>query len=120
MRIWGIHKKYKTMSWAENFLGEHINIGPITIYGANAMNWAVNISTKKWGYICFSLPFPTYMRRMHGNYFYISPNGTPWASTFYRGKDKEQRVKSVLRRVEFGHGFNTDTHYKRMMAINNA
>jgi hypothetical protein len=74
-------KKYPSLSFAENFLGGHISIGPITIYGENAMHWAVNIRTKRWGWICFRLPV-----RCFGSwwpmYFYCSPNATPQKSTF--------------------------------------
>ena len=101
------YKKYKGLSFAENFLGEHISIGPITIYGENAMHWGVNIKTNRWGYICFRLPL-----RCFGCwwplYFYISPNGTPWASTFYRGPDKDQIHDSAIRRTDYGHNFDTD------------
>ena len=92
IRIWGIHKKYKGLSWCENFLGGHINLGKrITIYGENAMNWAVNISTKK-GWLCFTLP--TWRRILHKDqwYIYLSPNGTPtkaiWA---YYSKNQHSR-----------------------------
>jgi len=69
-------KQYKSLSWWENFMSGHVSVGPFTVYGENAMHWAVNIRTKKWGYICFRLPL-----RCFGEwwpvYFYISPNGTP-------------------------------------------
>lgn len=75
------HKKYKSLSWWENFMGGHLSIGPLTIYGENAMHWAVNIRTQRWGYVCFRLPF-----RCFGNwwplYFYTSPNGTPAKATY--------------------------------------
>lgn len=77
-------KKYKSLSWWENFMSEHITIGPVTFYGENAMHWAVNISTR-WGYVCFRLPL-----RCFGQwwplYFYISPDGTPNSATFNLGK----------------------------------
>jgi len=74
-------KEYRSLSWWENFMGGHVSFGPVTIFGENAMHWAVNIKTKRWGYICFRLPL-----RCFGQwwpvYFYCSPNGTPWAATF--------------------------------------
>lgn len=74
-------KEYKSLSWWENFMSGHLNIGPATIYGENAMHWAVNIRTKRWGYICFRLPL-----RCFGTwwplYFYTSPNGTPGKATY--------------------------------------
>jgi hypothetical protein len=84
MRIWGIHKKHPALSWFENFMGGHINIGKHTIYGENAMNWAVNISTKK-GWLCFTLP--TWRRIISKDewYIYLSPNGAPGQSYWYKG-----------------------------------
>jgi len=60
----------------------HINIGRrVTIYGDNAMHFAVNVWTHRWGYICFR---PSTRRHGHWNrwYFYVSPNATPWAATW--------------------------------------
>jgi len=64
----------------EKYFGGHINIGPIVIYGENAMHWAINIKTR-WGYICFRLPLRCF-GRWWNLYFYISPNGTPSQATF--------------------------------------
>lgn len=49
-------KEYRSLSWWENFMSGHVSFGPVTIFGENAMHWAVNIKTKRWGYICFRLP----------------------------------------------------------------
>ena len=77
-------KKYKSLSWWENFMGGHIDIGPVTLYGENAMHWGVRVATR-WGYVCFRLPL-----RCFGCwwplYFYISPNATPQKATFMLGK----------------------------------
>jgi hypothetical protein len=65
----------------ERYFGGHFNLGPFTIYGENAMHWAINIKTKRWGYICFRLPvrcFGCWWRL----YFYCSPDATPQAATF--------------------------------------
>ncbi len=100
----------------------HVNIGSITIYGANAMNWAVNISTKRWGKICFTLPCPARWRQgKYEWYFYLSPNATPWASTFYRGSNKQEIIRAQIRHLNFGHGFkywNNPETYHRLMALN--
>lgn len=109
MRIWGIHKKYKGLSWTENFMGGYLRLGPITIWGANAMNWVVNIETNKFGVICFTLPVFSNLNRM---YFYFSPNGTPWASTYYIGYDKSEKIKAKLRKKYLGHNFNTNLAYR--------
>lgn len=126
MKIWGIHKRHKALSWFENFMGGHISIGHITIYGANAMRWAVNIKTKRWGYICFTLPFPMARIRTKSNgekywdwYFYLSPNGTPWACTMYYGSDRYEHIRAKIRKFNFGHGFSTDEHMEALMELNN-
>ena len=114
MYIWGVTKKYKSLNWFENFMSGHVNIGRhITIYGANAMNWAVNIYTKRWGYVCFTLPAFARFRKYHNSgkkyfewYFYCSPNGTPWAATFYRGSNKDECIRAERRHARFGHNFN--------------
>lgn len=98
----------------------HINIGPITIYGNNAMDWAVNVRTKKWGYICFTLPT---LRRFKTKlwYFYLSPNATPWACTYYLGHSKSERIRSQIRKLNFGHGFkytHNSYEYAKLMALN--
>ena len=125
MRIWGIHKKYSTLSWFENFMGGHMSFWGITIFGSNAMNWAVNISTR-WGYLCFTLPVAArWQRNSRGQlhyswYMYLSPNCTPWAATWYIGSDKSEHIRAKIRKLNFGHGFNSDNGeaYKRLRAIN--
>jgi hypothetical protein len=75
--------------WAfiEDKLDGHVSIGAVTVYGANAMHWAVNISTRRWGYICFRLPLPCF-GRWWPLYWYCSPDGTPNKATFYLGKKR--------------------------------
>lgn len=124
MKIWGIHKRYKSLSWFENFMGGHLSIGPITIYGANAMNWAVNIRTRRWGYLCFTIPCPARYRmtnrgeRVYQWYIYLSPNGTPWASTFYRGSNKAEIIRAKIRKYNFGHGFSSEKLKDELYALN--
>ena len=105
MKIWGIHKTYPTMSWWENFMGGHLSLGRVTIFGNNAMLWVVTIHTKKWGSICFTLPSIARYRSKMGWYFYLSPNGTPWASTYYIGFSNREGAKAKIRKYHFGHGF---------------
>lgn len=124
MRIWGIHKKYKTLSWWENFMGGHFSIGPLTIFGANAMNWTAQLKTR-WGYLCFTLPVKARWRENSQGqkfwqwYIYLSPNGTPWACTWYRGSNKSERIRANIRRINFGHGFSTDKNWDALYTINN-
>lgn len=106
-------KKYPSLSWQENFLGGHVTIGNVTIYGCNAMHYAVNIKSKKYGYICFRLPL-TCFGRMWPVYWYCSPNGTPWASTYYNSvfESKHERDKkrgaAFLRKAWLGHNYKED------------
>ena len=89
------------------FFGGDVQIGNVTIYGENAMHWAVNIHTKRWGYICFRLPFRCF-GRWWPLYFYVSPNGTPWASTFYRGSEVGRKEEAMARKLKYGHNFDTE------------
>ncbi len=61
------------------YLSGHVSAGPVTIYGHNAMHWAVNVESR-WGYICFH---PT--TRTFGGwwpwYFYVSRDATPTRAT---------------------------------------
>ena len=80
-------KKYPSLSFAENFLGGHLTIGPVTVYGENAMHWAVNIRTRK-GWFCFRLPFRSY-GYWWPLYCYLSPDATPTRATkWFWGKGK--------------------------------
>ena len=103
----------------ERYLGGHVSIGRVTIYGLNAMAWGVTIDTKKYGYICFRLPFTTWFV-WQPLYFYFSPNGTPTHSTLYYGKSKDIKEKSKIRKELLGHGFKlTDENYKLSYMIYN-
>lgn len=52
----------------------HVRVGPVVIYGANAMHYAINIRTRE-GYIC---AHPTTGRNDAWPwYLYVSPNATP-------------------------------------------
>lgn len=100
-------------------LGGHINLGPVTIFGRNAMHWAVNIRTHRWGWVCFRLPFFCY-GAWWPLYLYASPNGTPWAATFYVGGGRwdRDRMLAPIRRARFGHNFDSDRHYEELQKIN--
>jgi hypothetical protein len=123
MHVWGFTKKYKALSWWENHMGGHLSIGPVTIYGANAMCWAVNISTR-WGYLCFTLPVIAQWRENSRGqkwfrwHIYLSPNATPWACTWYRGNSREEKIRASIRRLNFGHGFSTAKYRKELYALN--
>ena len=74
-------KRYPSLSFAENFLGGHVTIGPVTIFGENAMHWAVVIDMGK-DYLSFRLPL-----RCDGRwwplYCFRSPDGTPTQATWW-------------------------------------
>lgn len=76
-----LKKKYPTLSFAENFLAGHVVIGPVTIYGENAMHWAINIRTRN-GWLCFRLPLRCF-GKWWPLYCYWSPNATPDAATWW-------------------------------------
>lgn len=128
MKIWGIHKKYNSLSWWENFMSGFIMIGPVTIFGCNAMNWVVNWRTKKYGAICFTLPtwdrINYFIFGANGGgrhlewYIYFSPNGTPWAATYYLGSDSQERIRAKIRKYNFGHGFNSDRYRYELRCLN--
>jgi hypothetical protein len=110
---------YKIDTWFDKYLGGHKNIGKLTIYGHNAMHWGITYYTKKWGYVCFRLPIPCYGWKPL--YLYTSPNATPWAATFMLGKKSEPRDWALarVRKMRFGHNFNTDEHQEELYKINN-
>jgi hypothetical protein len=99
----------------EHHFGGHLNFNlwrwRITIYGFNAMHVSIQVSTRRWGYVCFH---PT--MRVFGSwwpwYFYVSPNATPWASTFAIGPGvrKSEKARAKVRRKLWGHNFDTDLH----------
>lgn len=111
------------VEFIEDKLDGHINIGKLTVYGANAMHWGVTYHTKKWGYICFRLPLRCF-GRWWPLYFYLSPNATPWTSTFMLGMkhDRDDWALSRVRRRVFGHNFNVwdDEVYRRLRKINDS
>lgn len=92
----------------DRFLGGHFSIGRLTVYGHNAMHWAVNYRTERWGWMCLRLPLPS-QGGFRPLYFYASPNATPWASTIYKGwGDDVARREAPERRKKYGHNFDTD------------
>jgi len=63
--------------WQDRWFTGHINLGPLTVYGANAMHWAVNLRIAG-GYLCFHPSTRTFGGRWPWK-LYFSPNATPWA-----------------------------------------
>jgi hypothetical protein len=100
-------KNYFKYKW----LSGHIKMGRLTIYGRNGMHWGVTFWTNKYGYICTRLPLPCF-RKWWPWYFYLSPNATPWASTFFIGKKHsfDDWATARLRYKYLGHNFNPDSN----------
>ncbi len=119
MKIWGINKKYKALSWWENFMGGHLSIGNLTIFGSNSMCWTIQYYTKRWGYVCITLPSWARFKRKWDFYIYFSPNATPWACTMYIGTDKNEKLRAKIRNINFGHAFNTDDKREMLRCLNN-
>lgn len=73
--------------WQDRLFRGHVNIGPVTIYGANAMHWAINVwwLGHWWCFHPTTRTFGGYWRW----YFYISRNGTPQSACFKRGHDDD-------------------------------
>lgn len=63
-----------------------------------AMKGALNVTTP-WGIFC--------VRGTAKWYLYLSPNGTPWASTFAAGPgvNREAKARAKVRRALWGHGY---------------
>ena len=96
----------------------HINIGKrITIYGDNAMHYAIHIWTKRFGYVCFHPTVGTWKW-----YFYLSPNATPWAATYAKGSGLRECDKNLasVRKTRFGHNFDTEKNREALNELNNA
>jgi hypothetical protein len=110
---------YDISYWLDQHLGGHISIGNLTIYGHNAMHWGITYWTKKYGYICFRLPF-TCFGKWWPLYLYFSPNATPWAATFMIGKKHDSHDWSLakVRRQRFGHNFSTTKNRDELYKIN--
>lgn len=49
---------------------------------------------------------------------YLSPNGTPWACTWYIGSSTEEKIRAKIRKYNFGHGFDTRKYKDELYAIN--
>lgn len=103
----------------DRFFGGHFNIGPVTVYGRNAMHFAVQIRTRRWGYVSFRLPLFCF-GQWWPLYIHASPNATPWAATFYVGGGRRNidRALAPLRRHWLGHNFNDDENMEMLRRIN--
>ena len=103
--------------WIIQIWNGHLTIGPVTFYGRNAMHYAINIRTKRWGYICFHPPVTCWFKYW-GWYLYFSPNATPWAATFTLGSDfrPDERKWAKWRKTNWGHGYDCKMYHNELMA----
>jgi hypothetical protein len=62
------------------WMSGHIRLGPITVFGRNAMHWGVDIKFRR-GYLCFRLPLPCF-GAWWPLYLYWSPDATPSRATW--------------------------------------
>ena len=78
-----------------------------------AMHGAINVRTKRWGWVCFHPPMRSFGAWWPG-YFYCSPDGTPGMSTFYIGRQdfRDDEGGAHVRRKLYGHNFNTRPLYE--------
>ncbi len=75
--------------WIDRIWRGHISWWRITIYGANAMHWAINIRMRR-NYWCFHPTTRTFGGKWPW-YFYVSPNATPWAAVFKLGPGSQRQ-----------------------------
>lgn len=127
----------KIKAWYEKRITGTLRLGPVVIYGKNIMDWSATIKTKRWGYICFTLPVLARFKKetkitpkgysgsikfLRGYwfqwYFFLSPNTTPWAATFYRGNDKKEVIRAQIRKYNFGHNFNPNLERNKLVTLN--
>lgn len=69
--------------WQDRVFTGHVSIGPITIYGANAMHWQIDVRFRG-AYWCFHPTTRTFGGRWPWA-FYISSDATPCRATFKLG-----------------------------------
>ena len=109
--------KWDIARWLERHLGGHISFNifsiHICLYGFNAMHVALNIYVPRLGWVCFHPGIHFYKRHWPWK-FYISPNGTPWASTIAIGpgigKTDKRRAKRRRRLWGIYYDCNTLTY----------
>jgi len=70
--------------WQDRLFQGHWSLGPLVIFGANAMHWAVNLRVgKQWW--CFH-PTTNTFGECWPWYFYISPDATPNEAIYRTGR----------------------------------
>lgn len=86
----------------EDALAGHVTIGPVVVYGFNAMHVAVDIKVRgTW--VCFKPPTFVFGTWWPG-YFYISPDATP-ANSVYDLDDRLRDMRRMVKKVASGWPF---------------
>ena len=77
-----------------------------------AMHGAIQITTRRLGYITVSWLQMTDHGRRLGFGLSLSPNATPWGATLLLGSQYSRADKKMarLRRVLWGHGYSLELH----------
>jgi hypothetical protein len=66
--------------WQDRLFRGHVSVGPVVLYGANAMHWAINV----WAFGYWWCVHPR-TRTFGGDwpaYFYVSRDATPTRARF--------------------------------------
>ena len=71
--------------------------------------------SKKYGYLNY-----TWSKKKDERVFYISPNNSIWASTYYKGPIIDVAVKAFIRKKILGHNFDVNRKRDVLMAIDAA
>lgn len=80
-------------------LENHITVGPLTVYGANAMHWAAELRLPLGLTLCAHPTTRTFGGRWPW-YAYLSTNGTPWGALWAVGPgvDNVDKRRAEVRR----------------------
>lgn len=82
-------RQYRFSSFCMHRLGGSIRIGPLVLYGWNAMHIAANLWLGRRGWFCLHPPFQWFSTSWPW-YCYISPDATPSAATWGVGPGFER------------------------------
>lgn len=119
---YSVWRKLKACGFWFTFFSGHWNLTKyVTLFGENAMHWSLNIYNTKWGHIHIDLPTWSRLTGKRTWCMFASPNGTPWAATWYIGTTNHRDgTRARIRRQVLGHNFkvNDDETYAKMRALN--
>lgn len=92
---------YYRERWIDRVWTGHLNLGPVTVYGANAMHWALEIHIRGHGYLC-AHPTTKTFGAVWPWYVYLSPNATPGSAKWGIGPGFDGPRKRPVRNVRVG------------------